>query len=113
MSSDVHISPNWNYFAVFGGLMVLTAITVAVSFVDLGWANDVAAIGIAVAKATLVILFFMHVKYGTRLNKLVVLAGILWVLMMFGLTLTDYLSRQEIVRDPEGIGSSVVVEEAR
>lgn len=113
MSSEVHISPNWIYFAVFGGLMVLTAVTVAVSFYDLGWANNVAALGIAVAKASLVVLFFMHVKYGTRLNKLVVIAGVLWVLIMFGLTLIDYLAREEMLSDPGDIGSSIVVEEAR
>jgi len=112
MSSEVHVSPNRVYYAVFGALVVLTTITVAVSFFDLGWANDVAALGIAVAKATLVILFFMHVKYGPRLNKLVVTAGVMWVLIMFGLTLVDYLSRQELVRDPADIGSSVVIDGA-
>lgn len=91
--SDIHVVPVKIYVAVFLTLMVLTAITVAVAFVDLGGLNNVVMLGIAVAKATLVVLFFMHVKYGTRLVPLVAAGGFFWLLILFGFTLSDYLSR--------------------
>ncbi len=91
--SDIHVVPVKIYVAVFLTLMVLTAITVAVAFVDLGALNNVVMLGIAVAKATLVVLFFMHVKYGTRLVPLVAAGGFFWLLILFGFTLSDYLSR--------------------
>ena len=72
--------------------MVLTAITVAVAFVDLGSFNPVVALGVAGIKATLVILFFMHVKYSSRLTKLVVLS-VFFVAILFGQTLMDYAAR--------------------
>ena len=62
-----HVVPLRVYFSVFGALMVLTAITVAVAFFDLGVLNNVVALGIAGLKATLVILYFMHVRYSGRL----------------------------------------------
>jgi cytochrome c oxidase subunit 4 len=88
-----HISPTSTYYGIFGALMVLTAITVGVAFVNLGSLNFPVAIGIAITKATLVVLFFMHVKYSSRLTKLVVGLALFFLLVMFGLTLTDYLSR--------------------
>jgi cytochrome c oxidase subunit 4 len=88
-----HISPKSVYYAIFGGLMVLTAITVAVAFVPLGALNFPVAITIAVTKATLVVLFFMHVKYSSKLTKAVVGMALFFLMTLFGLTLTDYLSR--------------------
>ena len=88
-----HISPTRTYYTIFGSLMVLTAVTVAVAFVNLGAFNFPVAMAIAVTKATLVVLFFMHVKYSSRLTKLVVGMALFFLMIMFGLTLTDYLSR--------------------
>jgi cytochrome c oxidase subunit IV len=88
-----HISPKSTYYAIFGALMVLTAITVAVAFRPLGALNFPVAIAIAITKATLVVLFFMHVKYSSRLTKMIVGMALFFLLTMFGLTLTDYLSR--------------------
>jgi cytochrome c oxidase subunit 4 len=88
-----HISPKSMYYGIFGALMVLTAITVGVAFVPLGALNFPVAITIAVTKATLVVLFFMHVKYSSRLTKMIVGMAMFFLLTMFGLTLTDYLSR--------------------
>ncbi len=88
-----HISPTRTYYGIFGALMVLTVITVFVAFVNLGHMNFPVAIAIAVTKATLVILFFMHVKYSSRLTKLVVGIAFFFLFILFGLTLTDYLSR--------------------
>ena len=88
-----HIVSPRLYYLIFGILMVLTAITVAVAFVDLRIFNTVVALGIAVTKATLVVLFFMHVKYGTRLTWVVAASGFVWMAILFALTLSDYLSR--------------------
>ena len=88
-----HVSPKRIYYAIFGSLMVLTAITVGVAFINLGPFNFPVAISIAIIKATLVILFFMHVKYSSRLTKLVVATGFFFLMVLFTLTLTDYLSR--------------------
>jgi cytochrome c oxidase subunit 4 len=88
-----HISPRSTYYAIFGALMVLTVITVVVAFFNLGALNFPVALGIAIVKATLVILFFMHVKYSSQLTKLICGAAFFFLLVLFGLTLTDYLSR--------------------
>ena len=88
-----HIVSRTTYFAIFGALIVLTFATVGVAKVDLGEWNVVVALSIAVAKATLVILYFMHIKYSKRLTQLVVAAGFLWLLLLLGLTLSDFLTR--------------------
>jgi len=88
-----HISPKSTYYAIFGALMVLTGVTVAVAFVNLGTFNFPVALAIAITKATLVILFFMHVKYSSRLTKLFVGMAFFFLFVLFGLTMTDYLSR--------------------
>ncbi len=88
-----HISPTSTYYGIFGALMVLTAVTVGVAFINLGALNFPVAISIAILKATLVVLFFMHVKYSSRLTKLIVGMAFFFLFIMFGLTLTDYLSR--------------------
>lgn len=91
--SEHHVVPVKLYIAVFGALMVLTAITVAVAFVDLGALNNVVMLGVAITKATLVVMYFMHVKYSTRLIPLCAAGGFFWLLIMFGITMSDYLSR--------------------
>jgi len=91
--SSTHVLPLRIYFSVFFALLILTGTTVGVAFVDLGPFNNLVALGIAVVKATLVILFFMHVRYATRLTSLVVLSGVFWLIIMVGLTFTDYATR--------------------
>lgn len=88
-----HIVQPSLYYKIFGALMVLTATTVAVAFVNFGPLNNFIAMGIAVTKATLVILFFMHVRYGSRLTWLIVAAGFFWLGIMFVLVGTDYIGR--------------------
>lgn len=88
-----HVSPKSTYYGIFAALMVLTAVTVAVAFVNLGALNFPVAITIAITKATLVILFFMHAKYSSHLTKLFVGTAFFFLFIMLGLTLTDYLSR--------------------
>ena len=81
------------YAKVFGALLALTITTVAVSKLDLGAFNVIAAISIAVIKATLVALFFMDVRHATSLTRLVVGAGLFWLAILLLLVLTDYASR--------------------
>jgi cytochrome c oxidase subunit 4 len=88
-----HIVPTRVYYLVFLALMVGTAATVWVAYLDLGFANTAVAMGIAVTKATLVILYFMHVKYGSRLTWVVVASGFIWLGILFALGMSDYLSR--------------------
>ncbi len=88
-----HVTSVRTYLAVFVALMVLTAITVFVAFQDLGALNDVVAMAIAGLKAVLVVLFFMQVAHSSRLSKLTVVAGFLWLAILIGITLTDYLTR--------------------
>src|SRR4029077_7822315 len=88
-----HILPKRVYYTIFGILMLGTYLTVQIAFFDLGRLNTVVALTIAVIKATLVVLFFMHVKYSTRLTWVVVLGSIFWLGIMFVLTMGDYLTR--------------------
>jgi cytochrome c oxidase subunit 4 len=95
-----HHVPKNVYFVVFGALMVLTAATVGIAFVDLGRLNVVVALAVAVLKAALVVLFFMHVKYSSRLVQLVVISSLVWLVILFGVTLTDYLTRGWLMAPP-------------
>ena len=88
-----HIVSRATYFGIFGALLVLTFATVGVAKIDLGEWNVVVALTVAVTKAMLVILYFMHIKYSKRLTQVVVAAGFLWLLLLLGLTLSDYLTR--------------------
>jgi cytochrome c oxidase subunit 4 len=90
---SAHISPISSYVKIFAALMVLTVVTVAAAFVNMGALNNVVAMGIALLKAVLVILFFMHVKYSSKLIGLIVASSGLWLLIMFLITLTDYWTR--------------------
>ena len=88
-----HIVPPKTYLLIFGALLVGTALTVGAAFVDLGAFNPVLAILIACVKAVLVILFFMHVYFSSRLMKLTVAAGFFTFLVLITMTLSDYISR--------------------
>jgi cytochrome c oxidase subunit 4 len=87
-----HILPKGMYYGIFGALMVLTALTVGLAFVNLGTLNVVVALAVAVVKATLVVLFFMHLKYESHLTKVVLGAGIFWLLLLLGVIM-DYVTR--------------------
>jgi cytochrome c oxidase subunit 4 len=88
-----HIVSPIIYIAVGVTLLVLTGTTVGVSYIDLGVFNAVAALAIAVIKAVLVVLFFMHVKYSSKLTKLTVIAGVFIFLGLISMTMADYISR--------------------
>jgi cytochrome c oxidase subunit 4 len=88
-----HIVSPVTYAIIFFSLLVGTALTIAASYWDVGPWNPVIAIGIACAKATLVVLFFMHVKYSSKLMKLTVGAGVFTFLILVGMSLSDYFTR--------------------
>lgn len=81
------------YLLVFAALIVLLAVTVAVAFVSLGRLNVVVALLIASLKALLVILFFMHVRYSSRLTWLFVAGGFLWLVILLVFTASDVVMR--------------------
>jgi len=91
--SAAHVVPLRTYVLILTILMALTATTIWVAFQDYGPLNNVIALTIAVTKMTLVILFFMHVRYATRLTWLVVVAGVVWLIFLIGILMSDYFSR--------------------
>jgi cytochrome c oxidase subunit 4 len=92
MGTD-HILPRRIYFTIFAILLGCTYLTVQIAFFDLGRLNAVAALTIAVFKALLVVLFFMHLRYSTRLTWVVGIGAIFWLAILLALTAGDYLTR--------------------
>ncbi len=90
---SAHVSSVKTYLTVFLCLLAGTALTVWAAFQEFGAFNNLVALGIAITKATLVILFFMHVRYSSKMTGLVVLAGGFWLFILFALTLADYFTR--------------------
>ena len=88
-----HIVGPGVYVVILFALLVGTGLTVWASFLELGPWNPIIALAIATTKAMLVVLFFMHVKYSTKLTKLTVSAGIFMFLVLISMTLSDYISR--------------------
>ena len=88
-----HIVSKKIYFVIFTALIVLTVATVLVANQDLGRWNAIVALTIAVIKAALVVLYFMHVRYSSRLTWVFVGAGFFWLAIMVALTLSDYMTR--------------------
>jgi cytochrome c oxidase subunit 4 len=93
MSSAHVITPVRTYVAVFVGLLICTLLTVVVASHDFGFLNTAIALTIACFKATLVIWFFMGVRYNTPLTKVAASSGFVWIMILFGLGMSDYLSR--------------------
>ncbi len=91
--AEHHIVTPMNYLFVYIALIIGTILTVLAADIDMGVFNPIIALGIACTKACIVILFFMHVKYQSRLVKLTVSAGFFTFLVLITMTLTDYMSR--------------------
>lgn len=91
-----HVVPLTIYFAVFLTLLIFTGLTVWASYKDFGPLGTIIAVTIAVIKATLVILYFMHLRYSDRLTWVVVIAGFVWLAILLGITLSDYYTRDWI-----------------
>ena len=89
----VHVVPLRTYVLVFTALLVLTAATIAVAYFDLGALNTIVALVIAGAKAFLVALFFMHLRYSTRLSRLIAAASLAWFALLVTLVLADVATR--------------------
>jgi cytochrome c oxidase subunit IV len=87
------ITPTRTYYSVFAALIALTLLTVGVSFLELGAWHTPIGVLIGVVKATLVVLFFMHLLHSSRASWLAVLAGLFWLGILMVLTLSDYLTR--------------------
>jgi cytochrome c oxidase subunit 4 len=81
------------YVAIYLALLAGTTLTIAASYVNLGIFNPIIALGIACTKATLVVLFFMHVRYSSKLTWLAIFAGVFMFVALIGMTLADYISR--------------------
>jgi cytochrome c oxidase subunit 4 len=93
-AAEVHHHPSARlYVAIWGLLMVLLFVTVAVNEVDLGQWNFFIAFSIALVKAVLIVLFFMHVRYSPGLTRVVACAGFFWLAIMLCLTFADYMTR--------------------
>jgi cytochrome c oxidase subunit 4 len=92
-AASKHVPSPLPYFLVFGGLLVLTLTTVLVASVPLGAWHTTVALAIAVVKASLIVLFFMHGLESSRLTWMVIVAALLWLAIMLGGTFSDYLTR--------------------
>jgi cytochrome c oxidase subunit 4 len=88
-----HVAPKSLYYGIFLALLAGTGLTVAAAFVDMGAMNNVVMLTLAAVKALLVILFFMHVRWSTRLTWVVVASGFFWLMILFTLGMADYVSR--------------------
>jgi cytochrome c oxidase subunit IV len=89
-----HIVAKKTYYIVFAGLMVLLAATIGVAYIHLGRLNVFAALTIAFIKAWLIVLYFMHVRYSSRLLWIFAGAGFLWLGILFALSFADFFTRQ-------------------
>src|ERR1043166_4898449 len=96
-ASEHHIVSPVVYFTIFGVLMICTVLTVVAAEVDLNryvsGLNIIVALTIAVFKASLVVLFFMHGKYSPKRTQLVIIASVFWLAIMLFMTMSDYVSR--------------------
>ena len=95
-----HVIPRKVYYAVFAALMVMTAVTVFIATIDLGVLNTAIAMAVAVTKATLVVLYFMHVRHSSQLTKVFVASGFIWLFILLSLTMSDFWSREWIPSPP-------------
>jgi cytochrome c oxidase subunit IV len=88
-----HVASKRLYYAVFAALVVGTLLTYAAALVDFGFFNNVVMLAIAFTKMTLVMLFFMGVRWNSRLTWVVATSGFFFLLIMFAITMSDYLTR--------------------
>jgi len=93
IAPESHIVPISLYIGIWATLIICTGLTVLAASFDLGIFNIVVALLIATIKGSLVVLFFMHLRYSTKLTMVTVIAALFWLFIMFSLTLTDYMTR--------------------
>lgn len=107
-----HVVSTRAYLSVFAALLVMTALTTWVAYIDLGVGNTVVALSIASIKAILVLLIFMHVRWSSRLVQIIAASGLLFFFFLISFTYADYASRQQ-VRGWEPIESEETAAEPR
>lgn len=95
MTNSQHIVPVKTYLIVFLALMVLLAITVLAAQIEHGPLNLIVGLSIAVTKAALIVLYFMHVRYNPFVVRIAVVVGFLWLIILMTFTLSDYMTRPE------------------
>ncbi len=91
--NEHHVAPISLYLVIFGALIVGTVLTVVVAKFDLGPFNNIVMLTVACAKALLVVLYFMHVRWSSRLTWVIAASGFFWLIIMFTLTMQDYMTR--------------------
>lgn len=91
--AEHHIVSPKVYVIIFGTLLLFTAITVMAAYVEMGPFNPIVALAIACIKAVLVVLYFMHIRYSSKLMKLTIASGIFMFVVLMSMTLSDYMSR--------------------
>jgi cytochrome c oxidase subunit IV len=96
----MHVVPRKTYYLVFAGLLVLMVLTVGVTLFDFGPFNVVIALAIAGSKATLIVLYFMHIRWASALTCVVALIGFLWLVHLIGWTMSDYATRGWMAQPP-------------
>jgi cytochrome c oxidase subunit IV len=104
-----HVVPVSTYLGVFVALLIATALTTWIAFQDLGKWNVIVALTIAVCKATLVVLFFMHAKYNKGLSRIVLIGAIFWLGIMITFTLSDELTRTWEINPQPWVGAILPV----
>jgi len=87
------IVPAKTYYSVWGGLLLLLALTVSIAYIHLGWLNTFVSVSIAAVKALVIGMYFMHLRYSPRIMWLFAGIGFFWLLILFTLTFGDYLTR--------------------
>jgi len=107
-----HVVPPRTYVLIYVVLIICTYLTWQVAYFDLGRLNTVAALAIAVFKAVLVVLFFMHVKYSSRLTWAVIFGGLFWLGILLALTMNDYLTRSSVRPTADNRRSNIVIVES-
>ena len=90
---DNHVLPLKTYLVVFGALLVLTGVTVGVAAIDLGPLGTPVALAVAMFKVTIVVLWFMHVKFSSRLVWIAAVGSLYWLLILFAFVIGDYMTR--------------------
>src|SRR6185369_10520001 len=102
-----HIVSPKIYVAVFLALLVFTGLTYGIALINLGPLNPLVAIVIAMIKSLLVILFFMHVKYSPKMTKVTIISGFFFLIILLGLSMTDYISRPWAGSTPKVVQTDV------
>lgn len=111
--AHAHVHPKFFYVKVFLALIVLTAVTTAVAYLDLGAFNTVVALVIAVCKASLVVLFFMHLKEQVGMTRVVIVAALLWLAVLIGITMSDHFTRLWVPSNGSWQTSAMIAPQSR